>query len=124
MRNEVKTEETVIISKAEYESMKQQIEWLMSQLKLSKQRQFGASTEKSEYDQAQLNLFNEAEVTADKNAAEPELIEIDKHYRKRKRTTKDRLPEDLPVEVIEYDLSDTERVCPECDGTLHITQGH
>ena len=78
---------TVTISKTEYDTMKQQIEWLMAQLKLSKHRQFGASSEKSEYDGGQLSLFNEAEATAEKTAVEPELIEIEKHYRKRKRSS-------------------------------------
>ena len=113
------TTETVTIPKTEYDTMKQQIDWLMSQLKLSKHRQFGASSEKSEYDGEQLNLFNEAEVTADKTVAEPELVEIEKHFRKRKRLTNDKLPEDLPVEVVEYDVSSDEQVCPECDGALH-----
>ena len=105
---------TVTISKTEYDSMKQQIDWLMAQLKLSKHRQFGSSSEKSEYDQAQLNLFNEAEVTANADAAEPELALIEKHYRKRKRTATDRLPDDLPRETIIYELSDEECDCPEC----------
>jgi len=98
--------------------MKQQIEWLMEQLKLSKHRQFGASSEKSEYDQ--INIFNEAEVTADKTVSEPELIEIEKHYRKRKRAATDRLPEDLPVEVIEHKLPESEQCCPNCDNKLHV----
>ena len=122
-----KTTETITISKIEYDnlqaehkSLKQQIDFLMEQLKLSKHRQFGVSSEKSEYDQGQLNLFNEAEITADKAVAEPELIEIEKHYRKRKRLTNDKLPEDLPVEVVEHDLPEDECICPECAGALHI----
>ena len=113
------TIETVTIPKIEYDTKKHQIEWLMEQLNLSKHRQFGVSSEKSEYDCNQLNLFNEAEATADKSADESELIEIEKHYRKRKRSATDRLPDNLPVEVIEHDLPEAERVCPECDGALH-----
>jgi len=119
MKNTIKT---VTIPETEYNnlqadnnSMKQQIEFLMAQLKLSKHRQFGTSSEKSEYDGEQLNLFNEAEVTADKTVAESELVEIEKHYRKRKRLTSDKLPEDLPVEVVEYDVPTDEQDCPECD---------
>ena len=118
---------TVTISTTEYENLKtenaellQKVNWLMEQFRLSKHRQFGASSEKSEYDCTQLNLFNEAEITADKTAAEPELVEIDKHYRKRKRSAADRLPEDLPIEVIEHKLSESERICPKCAGALHI----
>jgi len=90
----------------------------MEQLKLSKHRQFGASSEKSVYDQ--ISLFNEAETTADVNIVEPELTEVAKHYRKRKRTANDRLPDDLPIEVIEHDLPADEQICPECGGDLHV----
>ena len=87
------------------------------QFRLAKHRQFGTSTEKSEYDQ--LSIFNEAETIADIAAAEPELVEIERHYRKRKRLVNDGLPEDLPVETVEYELPAEEQVCPECGGALH-----
>ena len=44
--------------------LERQVEYLLEQMRLSRHRQFGASSEKSEYDLAQLNLFNEAEVMA------------------------------------------------------------
>jgi len=116
---------TVTISTTEYEALKsenaellQKVNWLMEQFRLAQHKRFGASSEKSEYNQ--LNIFNEAEATADKTAAEPELIEIEKHYRKRKRAAVDRLPEDLPVEVIEYKLPESERICPKCECALHV----
>ena len=66
----------VTIPTSEYETLKseiaeltQKVEWLMEQLKLSKHRQFGVSSEKSAYDQ--ISLFNEAETTADVNIVEP-----------------------------------------------------
>ena len=58
---------TITIPKAEYDALKadvadlnQQLQWLMEQVRLGKHHRFGASSEKSEYDQP--NLFNEAEV--------------------------------------------------------------
>jgi len=94
------------------------VKYYEEQLRLNKHRQFGTSSEKSEYDQ--LNLFNEAEITADSAVAEPDLIEIEKHYRKAKRTASDRLPEDLPVEIVEHELPSDEQICPECGGALHV----
>ena len=120
---------TVTISATEYENLKaenaeltQKVNFLMEQIRLSKHKQFGASSEKSEYDGAQLNIFNEAETETDKTIAEPELVEIEKHFRKRKRLPNDRLPDNLPVEVIEYKLSEDECVCPtpDCDNPLHV----
>jgi len=86
--------------------------------RLSKHRQFGASSEKSEYDQ--LDMFNEAEATADANVPEPELNEVKRHYRKRTRLVTDRLPEDLPVEVVEHDLPEEDKECPQCGGGMHV----
>jgi len=99
------------------------VKYYEEQFRLAKHRQFGASSEKSEYDIDQINLFNEAEATADEKVAEPELVEVEKHYRKRKRSASDRLPEDLPVEVIEHELPPDGKVCEECGGALHV-MGH
>lgn len=113
MENIIKTEEPVTIPKAEYETLKQQVAWLMEQLKLSKRRQFGVSSEKSEY--SQTNLFCEVETDM-----EPELEEVKAYRRKKTRSAADRLPPDLPVEIVEYELPDDERLCPDCGGFLHV----
>lgn len=117
MKNDAGTIETVTIPKAEYEQLKQHVAWLMEQLKLSKRRQFGVSSEKSEYEQT--SIFNEAETSADPAAAEPPIEEV-KAYRRKKSRTTDRLPPDLPVEIIEHELPEDERLCPECGGFLHV----
>jgi len=104
--------------KAENEQLRQQNQWLMEQFRLSKHKQFGFSSEQSAVDQ--INLFNEAEVTADLTVPEPILAEVKAHYRKRTRLITDKLPADLPVEVIEYELPEAERVCPDCNGELHV----
>jgi transposase len=116
---------TVTIPKTEYDKLlaenaelTQKVEWLMEQFRLFKHRQFGSSSEKSEYDQ--MSLFNEAEAAADSNVREPELIEVEKHYRKRKRSAKERLPENIPVEVVEHELPADEQFCAECGGGLHV----
>ena len=89
------------------------------QFRLSKRRRFGSSSEKSEYDSAQLSIFNEAEATANESEPEPKLVEIEKHYRKRKRLVNDNLPENLPVTVMLHTLLPEEQVCPVCDNKLH-----
>ena len=117
MNNNIKTEEMVTIPKSEYETLKQQVAWLMEQLKLSRRRQFGVSSEKSIYEQP--SLFNEAESLADPTAAEPDIEEV-KAYRRKKSQRADRLPPDLPVEVIEHELPEDERQCPDCGSGLHV----
>ena len=97
--------------------LEQQIKWLMSQIRLAKHKQFGVSSEQTNAEQ--LSFFNEAEVAADLTAPEPSLTEVKAHYRKRTRLTTDKLPENLPIEVIEHELPEPERVCPDCGGELH-----
>ena len=89
------------------------------QFKLARRRQYGASSEKSEYDFSQLSIFNEVELTADDNVLEPELAAIKKHYRKSKRLVNDNLPDNIPVEVVEHSLEPDEQICPECGENLH-----
>jgi transposase len=117
--------ETITISRTEYETLKaynaeltQQVNWLMEQMRLVRKKRFGSSSEQSKYDQ--YNLFNEAEVTADQKVAEPELREVQSHYRRKAKESKDRLPADLPVEVVEHFLPEAEQACPECGSELHI----
>ena len=119
------TVETVTIPKTEYDNLCGQVteltakvEWFMEQFRLAQHRRFGASSEKSDYDQ--MNLFNEAEATSNILLPEPELVEIEKHFRKRRNMVNGKLPEDLTVETIEHDLPADERTCPECDGNLHV----
>jgi len=121
----IKTSATITIPLSEYESLKsqnaelkQKVDWLMEQFRLSKKKEFGRSSEKSEY--VQLNMFNEAEATADVNIPEPELSEIRKHYRKKAKEAPGRLPEDLPVETIIHELPEDERDCPECGCKMHV----
>ncbi len=110
--------DTVTLPREEYEEMKAQLQWLKEQVRLAKHRQFGASSEKSEY--GQLTLFNEAEQAADEQADEPALCEVEKYYRQKAKRGADRLPPELPVEVVEHVLPGEEQVCPECGGELHI----
>ena len=97
--------------------LENQVQWLMEQLRLAKHKQFGASSEQT--DMHQLYLFNEAEQTAVLAAPEPEITEVKAHYRKKTRLTTDKLPEDLPVEVIEHELPEEERICPDCGCSMH-----
>ena len=91
------------------------VKWFEEQVRLSQQKRFGASSERTP---EQLCLFNEAEAEADPSAAEP-TVETITYKRRKQHRTREELFEDLPVETIEYDLPDEERVCPCCGGPLH-----
>jgi transposase len=118
---------TVTIDCGEYEKLNAElsrlqalVNWYEEQFKLSKHRQFGSSSEKSEYDSAQLSIFNEAEILSDPSLVEPQLITVEKHYRKRTRLVTDKLPDELPIETICYELPADELGCPECGKALHV----
>ena len=89
----------------------------MEQLRLSKHKQFGTSSEQTDVNQ--LYLFNEAEQSSVLTALEPEITDVKAHYKNKTRLTTDKLPEDLPVEIIEHELPEENRVCLDCGGTLH-----
>jgi transposase len=121
--------ETITIPKSEYDSLCKnvteltaKVEWLMEQFRLAQHRRFGASSEKSMPDGfAQMNLFNESEVASDVLVPEPEPVEIEKHFRKRKNMVNaDELPANLPIETIEHELPAESQFCPECEGHLHV----
>lgn len=131
MKNDAKTltsnTETVTISRAEYEKLvaqntelTQQVDWLMEQLRLSKKKIFGASSEKTKAELVgQLSLvFNEAEAYQPKDKAVSETA-VSAHTRKSRRVRAvEQLPENVPVEVVEHRLSEEELVCPECGATM------
>jgi len=104
--------------KAQVSELTKQVNWLIEQIKLGNKRVFGTSTEKSEYDVAQLSFFNEAECFTDPKAPEPKITVIKEHYRKTHLTT-NKLPPDIPIEVVEYTIPETEQICPKCNDPLH-----
>ena len=89
------------------------IKFYEEQFKLWKRRQFGQSSEQTPDQLRFENFFNEAEDQAEPSLPEPTFEEIT--YERRKRVGK--RGEDLsglPVERIDYELPESERICPEC----------
>ncbi|WP_207655408.1 IS66 family transposase zinc-finger binding domain-containing protein, partial [Clostridium vincentii] len=121
MNNEVKKSENqteyINTLESQVKMLENKIAWMMEQITLSKHKKFGASSEKSQYDQ--FSLFDEVETEADVSVKEPELEEIN-YKRKKCVGKKAEMLEDLDVEVVEYYLPEHERSCPECSNALHI----
>ena len=117
MKNEVKSSETVTISKAEYESLKQiesEFKWLKEQLLINKKKTFGSNSERTEdlYKGISL-LINEAELIKDIEEKSAETT-VKEHTRKKKTGCFDKLPENVETYTVEHELSEEERRCPEC----------
>ncbi|KRW90638.1 transposase [Alicyclobacillus tengchongensis] len=95
--------------------LKKQVKLLLEQLRLARHRQFGKSSERVANDQMRLDLvFNEAEVEAEPEATEPTLETVTYERRKKQPGQRDAMLADLPVERVEYRLSEEERQCPCC----------
>ena len=77
---------------------------------MSKQRQFGASSEKSAAIDCgeQLSIFNEAEAIADPAAPEPALEQVAAHTRKRPKGKREADFSSLPVEQVVHELPEEE----------------
>lgn len=123
--NPANRDDIITLSRAEYDALlaqnaelTNQVKWLMEQMRLARHKEYGPSSEKSKYDHE--DLFNEPEATADMRFPEPELTEIQLHYRKKAKESKERMPADLPVERVEHFLPEEEQSCPECSSALHI----
>jgi transposase len=120
---ELRTQNNELKNKvAELEAL---VKWYEEQTKLAKRRQFAASSEKTE-DAEQLGLFDEAETTADPKAEEKATFEEITYTRKKRVGKRDDDLSKLPLETVEHELPESERVCPECGGALHemSTQEH
>lgn len=123
--------ETVTISRAEYErllkaneELTKQVEILTQQIALARRQRFGSSSEQSKYVDGgeQLSfLFNEAEVYADSSFStkEPDLETVREHKRQKRHITREcDLPEDIETEVVVRDVPEEERICTECGNEM------
>jgi transposase len=95
--------------------MKALIEYYERQILLNKRRLFGASSEKTETDIRQMNLFGEITETV---LPEPETIEVTYTRGKRKGKREEDLS-GLPVERIDHERPEGERDCPQCGETMN-----
>jgi transposase len=94
------------------------INWLKEQLRLYQSKRFGVSSERTLPGQLELTLFNEIEKEANLELPEP-TVETITYHRRKKSGQRQLMLENLPVETIEYRLSEEEQVCSCCGGNLH-----
>ena len=126
------TQEMVTISRGEYEEknarlvsqderisrLEKQVALLTEALRLSRQKRFGASSEKADAEAMEQFrfLFNEAEVLA---AEDENVVVVPEHKRRKNREyTLDNIPEDVPTQVVEHTLEGEDLICPQCGDTM------
>lgn len=120
MNNNIKLDELKeknIALEEKVEKLEALVKFYEEQFRLLKHKQFGASSEKTQID-GQVSLFDELENTADKKTPEPKIEQIIYSRKKREGKREEDLS-NLPVETLEYTLSEDQQVCPECGDSLH-----
>jgi transposase len=95
----------------------------LEQIRLSKAKRFGSSSEQNMTDgQLLLENFDEAETHANPAIPEPAFEEIT-YKRKKKKGQREEFYKNLPTEQKIYELPESEQVCPDCGGAMHAC-GH
>ncbi|MDR0796957.1 MAG: IS66 family transposase [Tannerella sp.] len=90
---------------------------LKEQIRLLTHKRFSPSSEQLS---GQLSLFDALELSADDLLREEtKIVDIKGHMRKRTRLTTDKLPDNLPVDIIKHELNESECNCPKCKAKLH-----
>lgn len=129
MNSTTKNTESITISRAEYDSMKQEIEqlgsinnWLREQLENLKKNHFGAKRETASDEViGQMMLFDEPEVYAYLEEITNRRTAVAEHERilKKERVfLLDKLPPNAEVQVEVHELNEEERKCPVCGSKM------
>ena len=117
--NDVVTLKKIVVDKTKQEEyFKKEIRFLKEELKLIRNTIFGKKSEKFN-ESVQLNLFNEAEYDSENKDDKPDendIINVKAHTKK--RAGRKPISDDIPREIIEYDLSPEEKTCQCCGEEL------
>ena len=100
---------------AKNDQLEEKVRWFEEQFHLARHKQYGASKERSIKEQG--DLFNEAEAIAEDGPFEEALSQTVTY--ERKKPGRKPIPKNLPIERIEYRLSEEEQTCTACGGHLH-----
>jgi transposase len=112
--------EQIVRLQMKVDELTAKVQWYEEQFRLSRQKKFGASSEKTPPEQIRFEdaVLNEAEMAADPKQAEP-TVETITYQRRKQQGGREAKLKALPVEIVEYELPEAERVCPCCNGRLH-----
>ncbi len=96
--------------------LQSKLDFFEEQLRLSRVKQFSASTEASP---GQGELFNEAEAAVDTATTDTPDEACEEIRYTRKKPRRKPLPAHLPREEVVHDIPENEKVCACCQGALH-----
>ena len=115
-----KLQEKIAFLEKQKAELTAKLHWFEENFRLSQHRLYGRSSEQSIYPEQQ-TLFNEAEALSSvkPSVPEPTVEEITYKRKKKEKGHREEMLKDLPVETIEYRLSEEEQICDACGGDLH-----
>ena len=101
--------------------LEQQVRLLREQVDFLTRKLYGIKSEKTSAleIEGQMSLFNEMESCAEPDAHEPDLVEVEKHLRKRKYAgQREKLIKDIPRSKVLHTIDESEQICERCGGTM------
>ena len=98
----------ILAQQAQLQTLNDNIEKLIEQVRIANQNRFGRKTEKLDQIDGQLSLFDEAENLADPEVPEPSVEEVVISYKRKKKGKRDADLEGLPTEEHPHLLTDEE----------------
>lgn len=103
------------------QELEQQIRLLKEQVDFLTRKLYGTKSEKiSTLEiEGQMSLFNEIETCADPDAHQPDLVEVERHLRKRKYAgQREELVKNLPHSKVLHTIDESEQICDNCGSTM------
>ena len=101
------------------QDLQNQVSNLTEMVLLLRKEKFGSSSEKTPKQiEGQLSLFNEAEIEADSNSAEPVICCKGSMYHRKPKASREKLLKDLPVEEFPCVLHPDDMFCNQCGTAL------
>ena len=107
--------------KEHIKELEQQIRLLKEQVDFLTRKLYGTKSEKTSTleIEGQMSLFNEIESSADPDAPEPDLVEVEKHLRKRKYAgQREELVKNFPHSKVLHTMDEREQICEKCGSTM------
>ncbi len=101
--------------------LEQQIRLLKEQVDFLTRKLYGTKSEKTSTleIEGQMSLFNEIESSADPDAPEPDLVEVEKHLRKKKYAgQREELVKNIPHSKVLHTIDASEQICEKCGSTM------
>lgn len=107
--------------KKQIKELEQQVRLLKEQVDFLTRKLYGTNSEKTSALEiaGQMSLFNEMESCADPDAHEPDLVEVEKHLRKRKYAgQREKLIKDIPRSKVLHTIDESEQICERCGSAM------